>query len=86
MSKDNNLLTDFKGLEAYSHTWLEAIIHSSDDAIISKDLNGIVSSWNESAHRIFGYTAEEMIGQPILRLIPVDRHNEEPAILERLKR
>jgi PAS domain S-box-containing protein len=86
MSKENNSLTGIENLEDIGRTWLEAIIHSSDDAIISKDLNGIVSSWNEAAHRIFGYTEEEMIGQPILRLIPQDRWDEEPAILERLKR
>ena len=72
--------------DALTHPWLAAIIHSSDDAIISKTLDGIVSSWNEGARRIFGYTAEEMIGQPILLLIPEDRLQEEPAILERLKR
>lgn len=86
MSKENNSLTGIENLEDIGHTWLEAIIHSSDDAIISKDLNGIVSSWNEAAHRIFGYTEEEMVGQPILKLIPRDRWDEEPAILERLKR
>lgn len=87
MSKENNnRLKSIGNLEDIGHTWLEAIIHSSDDAIISKDLNGVVSSWNEAAHRIFGYTAEEMIGQPILKLIPQDRWDEEPAILERLKR
>ncbi|HVU57768.1 MAG TPA: PAS domain S-box protein [Puia sp.] len=73
-------------MELASHSWLAAIIHSSEDAIISKTLDGIISSWNEGARRIFGYTAEEMIGTPILRLIPEDRHEEEPAILERLKR
>jgi PAS domain S-box-containing protein len=73
-------------MEIFGHEWLAAIIHSSDDAIISKTLDGIVSSWNEGARRMFGYTAEEMIGQSILRLIPDDRLEEEPAILERLKR
>ena len=85
----NDLFTDIgaTGLEAAAaQTWLAAIIHSSDDAIISKTLDGIISSWNEGARRIFGYTAEEMIGTPILRLIPKDRWEEEPAILERLKR
>lgn len=86
MNKETNLLSDRETLDAIGHTWLEAIIHSSDDAIVSKDLNGIITSWNEGACRIFGYTAEEMIGQPILKLIPRDRWDEEPAILERLKR
>ncbi|MET6995916.1 PAS domain S-box protein [Chitinophaga defluvii] len=63
-----------------------AIVSSSDDAIISKTLEGIITSWNIGAQRIFGYTAQEMIGQPINKLIPADRQNEEPAIIERLKR
>jgi PAS domain S-box-containing protein len=65
---------------------LNAIIDSSEDAIISKDLNGIVTSWNKSAERLFGYTAAEMVGQPITILIPVDRQSEEPKILSRLRR
>jgi PAS domain S-box-containing protein len=64
---------------------LAAIIDSSDDAIISKTLEGIITSWNESAQRIFGYTAEEMIGQHVLKLIPEDRHEEEPKILAQLR-
>jgi PAS domain S-box-containing protein len=66
--------------------WLAAIIESADDAIISKTLNGIITSWNKGAERIFGYTAEEVIGKPILILIPPDHYNEEPAILERIKK
>jgi PAS domain S-box-containing protein len=65
---------------------LSAIIDSSDDAIISKDLNGIVTSWNKSAERLFGYTAAEMVGQSITILIPIDRQDEEPEILSRLRR
>ncbi len=65
---------------------LAAIVASSDDAIVSKDLNGIVQSWNEGAERIFGYTAPEMIGQSINILFPPDRQDEEPKILERLRR
>jgi PAS domain S-box-containing protein len=63
-----------------------AIINSSDDAIVSKDLNGIVRSWNPSAERMFGYTAQEMIGQSITVLFPPDRLEEEPKILEQLRR
>jgi PAS domain S-box-containing protein len=65
---------------------LAAIIESSDDAIVSKDLDGTIRSWNGGAQRIFGYLAEEVIGKPIAILIPPDRHNEETAILERLRR
>jgi PAS domain S-box-containing protein len=65
---------------------LAAIVTSSNDAIIGKNLNGIVTSWNLGAERIFGYTAEEMIGQSITRLIPPDRQNEELEILTRIRR
>ncbi len=64
---------------------LAAIVESSDDAIVSKDLNGRVTSWNDAACRIFGYTAKEMIGQPILRIIPPGLEAEETAILERIR-
>ncbi|MGO4517251.1 PAS domain S-box protein [Terriglobus sp. 2YAB30_2] len=63
---------------------LAAIVDSADDAIISKDLNGIVTSWNKGAQRLFGYLEEEMIGQPILRLIPEELQYEEKEILEKL--
>ena len=65
---------------------LAAIVATSDDAIVSKDLNGVVQSWNEGAERLFGYTAAEMIGRPILPIIPPDRQQEEPEILARLRR
>jgi len=65
---------------------LAAIVSSSDDAIISKTLDGRITTWNAGATRIFGYEAEEMIGQPITRIIPPDRHQEEKDILARLAR
>ncbi|MGC4098608.1 MAG: PAS domain S-box protein [Nitrospira sp.] len=64
---------------------LAAIVESSDDAIISKNLDGIITSWNRGAERIFGYTAQEAIGQPVTMLMPPDRVNEEPSILQRIR-
>lgn len=64
---------------------LAAIIQSSDDAIISKDLNGIIATWNQGAQNLFGYTAQEAIGKPITMLIAPERMNEEPSILERIR-
>jgi PAS domain S-box-containing protein len=66
--------------------WSASIVDSSDDAIISKSLDGIISSWNRGAERIFGYTAEEAIGQPITIVIPQDRQDEERLILTRIRR
>jgi PAS domain S-box-containing protein len=66
--------------------WLASIVESSDDAIISKNLDGIITSWNRGAERVFGYTAEEVIGQPITIVIPHDRLDEERAILTRIRR
>jgi PAS domain S-box-containing protein len=65
---------------------LAQVVASSDDAIISKTLDGIITSWNRGAQSMFGYTAEEVIGQPVTLLIPPDHLDEEPAILERLRR
>ena len=66
--------------------WLAAIIESSDDAIISKDLNGILTSWNRGAERLFGYSADEAINRSVIMLIPQDRHDEEREILARITR
>jgi PAS domain S-box-containing protein len=65
---------------------LAAIVDNSDDAIVGKDLSSIITSWNQGAQRIFGYTAEEMIGTSIKRLIPADRQDEEDKILAGLRR
>jgi PAS domain S-box-containing protein len=67
------------------HSRLAAIVASSDDAIISKNLDGTIVTWNEGATRIFGYRPEEVIGKSITILIPPDRQDEEPAILARLR-
>jgi PAS domain S-box-containing protein len=66
--------------------WLASIVESSDDSIITENVDGIITSWNKSAQRVFGYTVEEVIGKSIAILIPPDRHDEEPAILERIRR
>lgn len=64
---------------------LAAIVESSDDAILSKDLNGVVLTWNKSAERIYGYTSREMVGTSLSKLIPADRHGEFFRILEKLR-
>ncbi len=66
--------------------WLASIVESSDDAIVSKTLDGIITSWNRGAERVFGYTAEDAIGQPITIVIPQDRQDEERMILTRIRR
>jgi len=78
-------ITERKEAEAAKVT-LAAIVESSDDAIISKDLNGIIASWNRGAEQLFGYRDSEIIGKPITLLIPPDRHDEEAVILARMRR
>jgi len=64
---------------------LAAIVDSSEDAIVSKRLDGIITSWNKSAERMFGYTAEEAIGQSVMLIIPTERRKEEETIISRMK-
>ena len=78
-------ISDVKKAEERSAK-LAAIIESSDDAIISKTLESVITSWNASAERIFGYKDDEIIGQTIYKLIPADREEEEPRILSRISR
>ena len=65
--------------------WLAAIVDSSDDAIISKNLDGVILTWNLAAQRLFGYSAEEAVGQPITIIIPPELRDEEKEILRRLR-
>jgi PAS domain S-box-containing protein len=94
-AEDLRVLTDLANLAAVAYRSLQsvdtsariiAIIESSDDAILSKDLNGIITSWNKGAQSLFGYTAAEAVGKSVVMLIPESRHNEEPRILDRIRR
>ncbi len=78
-------ITDRKLAETFAQR-IASIVESSDDAIISKDLSGTILSWNDGAGRLFGYTAEEMIGKPVTILIPPQRLEEEPGIISRIAR
>src|SRR5262249_34873029 len=66
--------------------FLASIVSSADDAIISKNMDGVVTSWNRSAEKLFGYSAEDIIGRPIALLVAADHPNEEPQILDRIRR
>jgi PAS domain S-box-containing protein len=83
-NKVNNQIANLKSPELAPY-WLSALIDSADDAIVSKTLEGIITSWNAGAQRVFGYTADEVIGKSITILIPKDHEDEEPAILARLR-
>jgi PAS domain S-box-containing protein len=94
-AEDLRVLTNLANLAAAAYRSLQsesasarivALVESSDDAILSKDLNGIITSWNSGARRLFGYTAEETIGKSVVMLIPENRHDEEPMILDRIRR
>ena len=69
-----------------AHAYLAAIIDSADDAIVAKNLDGVIQSWNAGAERVFGYTASEIVGRPVRALIPADRQSEEDVILAQLRR
>ena len=84
------ILLTFQDITARKHAEganarLAAIVESSDDAIVGKTIEGIITNWNSGAERIFGYAPGDVIGKPITVLIPSDRHDEEPGILERIK-
>jgi PAS domain S-box-containing protein len=81
----NRDVTERKQIEEQL-SFLASIVQSSDDAIVSKNLDGIITSWNKGAERVFGYTAEEAVGQPITIVIPQDRQDEERTILTRIRR
>jgi PAS domain S-box-containing protein len=78
--------SDEERMKDEAQATLAAIVESSDDAIVSKTLEGVIRTWNKGAERIFGYTADEVVGKSILIIIPEDRKDEEPRILERLRR
>ncbi len=83
-----NMLVDIteRKLAEETRALLAAVVETSDDAIITKNLDGVITSWNKSAERLFGYTTKEAVGRPVTMLIPPDRLHEEPQILARLRR
>jgi PAS domain S-box-containing protein len=88
---DRKILLTFKDITARkqaeaANARLAAIVESSDDAIVGTSLDGIITSWNRGAERVFGYADDDVIGKQFTLLIPPDRHNEEPEILERIRR
>lgn len=78
-------LSEVRRMDAAAHH-LSAIVESSFDAIVSKNLDGVITSWNAAAERLFGYSSEEAVGKSVTMLIPADQQGEEPRILERIRR
>jgi PAS domain S-box-containing protein len=74
------------GSESLSRAWLAAVVESSDDVIVSKTLDGVITSWNPAAERTFGWTAAEAVGRHIMLIIPEDRRSEEDGVLARIRR
>ena len=88
---DGNILSMIRDItarkeEEMARSWMAAIIESSNDAVIGKDLNGVLTSWNAGAERIFGYSAREILGISVLRLVPPERQAEEEQILSQIRR
>jgi PAS domain S-box-containing protein len=83
---ERHLAADAQKIADLAQARLGAIVENSDDAIISKTLDGIITSWNRSAQRLFGYTPEEAIGQSILLIVPPERYNEEAKIISQLRK
>lgn len=85
-SSENPSDSDFSKSLGDARLWLAAVADSSDDAIVGKDLNGIVKSWNKAAEQMFGFTADEIVGRPITCIIPPDLIDEEALILGSIRR
>jgi PAS domain S-box-containing protein len=81
---DEHLITRPQSPEVAAY-WLAAVVDSADDAVITKTLEGVITSWNRGAQRVFGYTSEEVVGRPVTILIPDDHLDEEPTILSRIR-
>ena len=84
-SLKKNHYNDFTNSSEGKQAWLAAIVNSSDDAIISKTLQGIITSWNKAATKMFGYTEQEALGKHITLIIPEDRLDEETVIIENIR-
>src|SRR6266540_2412491 len=80
------MTSSLPGATGDSAAWLAAIVESSNDAIVSKTVHGVIRSWNPGAERLFGYRAEEATGQPITMLFPADRLHEETEFMRRIQR